>query len=535
MTITQRLLLTFSLLSSALIALGIIAIILIIGFQSRFEYVQLNTVPSVQDIGKEIDQSNKLLIMLYQHQSQTDNSKMPPIEDLIKHQITKLKSLTDYYKTHDSSNADDDTLTNEAFENIRKVEEMLPAFLEASRSHQDEISLALLDGNDGIGHAINLLVANYQKQLDFNIKMGESLRSTNRIIFNKIRWDMSIGIIATILVLSIFSLATIRRVRGSLLGIGDIMKKASDQLDLTVSADASHSDEIGNMANAFNNLMLRMSNSVKTVKSVAQSVSNSSSRIAAGNEDLSSRTEQQAASLEQTAASMTELSETVRQTADNTRQASLLAENMNELSKKSSASLETMLETMEDIRSSSRKVTDIITLIEGIAFQTNILALNAAVEAARAGEHGKGFAVVAGEVRSLSQRSTIAAKEIKELIDTSYSLIEAGANQAGNVGENMTVMGNTIRHVTDLVNEIAAAAKEQSQGIDQIHKAVNQMDDVTQQNSILVGSASATSRSLQNQADELTLLVDEFKVEQETKNSNSDQLLQLSTEGTRCN
>ena len=270
------------------------------------------------------------------------------------------------------------------------------------------------------------------------------------------------------------------------------------------------------MARAFNSLMQRVSGALLSVSAASQSVSSASAQIAAGNEDLSSRTEQQAASLEQTAASMTELSETVRQTADNTRQASQLAGNMNTLSEKSASSLETMLSTMGDIRSSSRKVTEIITLIEGIAFQTNILALNAAVEAARAVEHGKGFAVVAGEVRNLSQRSTTAAREIKELIDLSYSLIEAGAHQAGDVGENMNSMGNAIRQVTDLVNEIAAAATEQSQGISQVHQAVNQMDDVTQQNAALVEEASSASRSLQDQADGLARLVGEFRLSDAT-------------------
>jgi len=241
-------------------------------------------------------------------------------------------------------------------------------------------------------------------------------------------------------------------------------------------------------------------------------VSSASVQISAGNEDLSSRTEQQAASLEQTAASMTELSETVRQTADNTRQASQLAANASGLSEKSSTSLTTMLSTMDNIRGSSRKVTEIVSIIEGIAFQTNILALNAAVEAARAGEHGKGFAVVAGEVRNLSQRSTTAAHEIKTLIEESHRLTEAGAAQASDVGRNMSVMNDAIHQVSQLVEEIAAAAVEQSQGIVQVQQAVNQMDDVTQQNAALVQEASAASQSLQEQAGNLNQLVGKFHV-----------------------
>jgi methyl-accepting chemotaxis protein len=523
MNITKRLLLTFSLLSTALIALGVISIILIMGFQSRFEYVQDNTVPSIKDLSKQIEQSEQLLLTLYKHQGLTDNSKMPAVENLIQQRIASLKSTTDYYLANDISNAEDERLSRLAFDNIRRVEDMLPPFLTASRAHQDEISLALLNGDKGIGNAVDQMVADFHKQLDLNVDLGVGLRATNRSIFNTTLWGMGLGVSSTILLLGILALATIRRVRGSLLAIGNIMNIASDRLDLTVSADDSRADEVGNMARAFNSLMQRVSEALRSVSAASQSVSSASSQIAAGNEDLSSRTEQQAASLEQTAASMTELSETVRHTADNTRQASLLAESMNKLSAKSAVSLETMLGTMGDIRSSSRKVTEIITLIEGIAFQTNILALNAAVEAARAGEHGRGFAVVAGEVRNLSQRSTVAAREIKQLLDVSASLVEAGASQAGDVSENMTDMGTIIKQVTDLVNEIASAAKEQSQGIDQVHLAVNQMDDVTQQNAALVQEASAASRSLQEQANELSRLVAEFRVKQE--NSDRQRLL----------
>lgn len=516
MNITQRLLLTFSLLSAALITMGIVAIMLISGFQNRFEYVQVNTIPSIKDLNNLIDQSNKLSLTLYKHQSQTDNSKMPEVETRIQHQITGLKTLTDYYLQHDISDAEDERLTHVAFDNIRKVEEALPAFLTSSRAHQDEVTLAMIEGDDSIGGAIRQLISDYRKQLTLNINIGEELRATNHSIFSTTLWGMGGSVTIIILLLGSLALATIRRVRKSLLDIGGIMAVASERLDLTVSADDSRHDEVGNMARAFNNLMQRVSGALLSVSAASQSVSSASAQIAAGNEDLSSRTEQQAASLEQTAASMTELSETVRQTADNTRQASQLAGNMNALSEKSASSLETMLGTMGDIRSSSRKVTEIITLIEGIAFQTNILALNAAVEAARAGEHGKGFAVVAGEVRNLSQRSTTAAREIKELIDLSYSLIEAGAHQAGDVGENMNSMGNAIRQVTDLVNEIAAAATEQSQGISQVHQAVNQMDDVTQQNAALVEEASSASRSLQDQADGLARLVGEFHLSNAT-------------------
>jgi len=207
---------------------------------------------------------------------------------------------------------------------------------------------------------------------------------------------------------------------------------------------------------------------------------------------------------------MSELSETVRQTAENTRLASQLAKNAHEISEDSAGRVRTLLSTMGDIRGSSAKITDIIALIERIAFQTNILALNAAVEAARAGEQGRGFAVVAGEVRNLAQRSSSSAREIKELIESSMGFVEAGSAQAEGVGENMSRMNDAVRQVTDLVDEISVAASEQSQGIGQVHQAVNQMDDVTQQNAALVEEASAASRSLMEQAAALNQLVNTF-------------------------
>ncbi|MBU6519529.1 methyl-accepting chemotaxis protein [Pantoea dispersa] len=510
MNISQRLLLTFSMLFGAIILQAVLAISLLSGFQERFEYVQTNAIPSIKDLNTLIDRSNQLALTLYKHQTQLQDSNMPAVEADIDKQIGGLKSLTDYYMKHDISSEEDKRLTEVAFSNIQRVTERLPAFLSASRAHQNAISLDLIEGQSGIGAAIRQLIADYQKQLMLNIAIGDELRATNRSTFHNVLWTTISGVVATVLVFGLFALFTVLRIRRSLADVGKVMMRASENLDLTLSADESRRDEVGNMARSFNQLMRSVAGSLSAVRSASHSVSSASVQIAAGNEDLSARTEQQAASLEQTAASMTELSETVRQTADNTRQASQLAANASSLSEKSGTSLSTMLSTMDDIRGSSRKVTDIVSMIEGIAFQTNILALNAAVEAARAGEHGKGFAVVAGEVRSLSQRSTSAAREIKGLIEESHRLTEAGAAQASDVSSNMQVMNDAIHQVSELMSEIAAAAVEQSQGISQVQQAVNQMDDVTQQNAALVEQASAASQSLQEQAQTLNQLVTRF-------------------------
>ncbi|MBK0091182.1 methyl-accepting chemotaxis protein [Erwinia sp. S59] len=510
MNITQRLTLAFLLLSASLILCGTVSLRLLSGFQERFEYVQLNAIPSIRDLGDLIDRSNRLSLTLYKHQSQTDNTRMPPIESEISHRIADIRTLANYYLKNDISSDQDEKMTETGLATLKLVESRLPAFLNASRTHQDEITLGMLENDSGIGGAITALKDNYRKQLALNISLSEGLRSQNKRIYQQTLWGMSACVTVAIILLGALTVMTLLRIRRSLKNISEIMLRAGDSLDLSVTADDSRKDEVGAMAKAFNQLLNRVSSALHSVSTTSHSVSTASAQIAAGNEDLSSRTEQQAASLEQTAASMAELSETVRQTAENTRQASRLSGNASVLSDASVVSLGSMLSTMVEIRSSSKKITEIVTLIEGIAFQTNILALNAAVEAARAGEHGKGFAVVAGEVRSLSQRSTQAAREIKQLIDSSYVLVESGAVQAETVESNMTELKAAFRQVNDLVSEIAAAAEEQNTGINQVHLAISQMDDVTQQNAALVEEASAASASLQDQALTLSGMVRQF-------------------------
>ncbi|CAD6548034.1 hypothetical protein LMG24235_04520 [Paraburkholderia sabiae] len=251
---------------------------------------------------------------------------------------------------------------------------------------------------------------------------------------------------------------------------------------------------------------------ISQVRAAADNIATGSSQIAAGNADLSTRTEQQAMSLQETASSMEELTSTVRQNAENAQQASTLAANASEVSGRGSAVVGEVVATMEDISQSSSKVADIIGIIEGIAFQTNILALNAAVEAARAGEQGRGFAVVASEVRNLAQRSSGAAKEIRELISSSVGKIQNGSVLAANAGKTMSEVTQAVARVTDIMGEIAAASSEQSRGIEQVNKAVAQMDQVTQQNASLVEEAAAASRSLEDQGEQLTKSVTFFRL-----------------------
>ena len=516
MSITQRLYLTFSLLSLALCVLVFTSLNTLSGFQTRFEYVQVNAIPSIKDLNQSIKYSSDLGLYLYRHQSITDEAMLPASEKKIYETLDKLKSLTDYYMKNNISSENDRQLTELSYKNIEAVRQALPEFLSATRDHNATTSLALLQGSTGVGTAERKMASDFDKQIDLNIEIGNSLREQNQKIYASTIWMFSGGAALVILILGFYAIKTISGIRKSLKGIENTMSEVSSSLDLTRFADASRGDEIGKMAQEFNKLLTSFSGTLTSVNGSALSVSTGSSQIAAGNEDLSARTEEQAASLEQTSASMLALSDTVKHNAESAHEASKLANTANSMSVENGESVNTMLHTMEDIRHSSSKIADITGLIEGIAFQTNILALNAAVEAARAGEYGRGFAVVATEVRNLAQRSSSAARDIKNLIGTSVDQIASGALQAEKVRDNSERVRDSVQQVADLVGEIAAATAEQSKGIEQVHQAIGQMDEVTQQNAALVEEASSASRSLHEQAEVLTRLVSTFKLDSVT-------------------
>jgi methyl-accepting chemotaxis protein len=295
------------------------------------------------------------------------------------------------------------------------------------------------------------------------------------------------------------------------------LNKAVDVAETVASGDlSSHievrsGDETGRLLQALKAMNDSLLNVVSQVRTGTDEISTASGEIAAGNLDLSSRTEQQASSLEETASSMEQLTSTVKQNADNARQANTLARSASEVAVKGGDIVSQVVHTMGTINDSSRKIVDIISVIDGIAFQTNILALNAAVEAARAGEQGRGFAVVASEVRNLAQRSAAAAKEIKGLIDASVANVETGSRLVNDAGQTMGDIVSSIQRVTDIMGEITSASQEQTLGIEQINAAITQMDEVTQQNAALVEEAAAASQSMQEQAANLATVVGFFK------------------------
>jgi methyl-accepting chemotaxis protein len=282
--------------------------------------------------------------------------------------------------------------------------------------------------------------------------------------------------------------------------------------DLTEDIQVTSTDELGQLQQALKDMNGNLLTIVREIRTGTDAMATASSEIAAGNLDLSSRTEQQAASIEETASSMEELTSTVKQNADNAMQANTLTNNASDVATEGGAVVAQVVKTMADITTSSKKIVDIIGVIDGIAFQTNILALNAAVEAARAGEQGRGFAVVAAEVRTLAQRSAGAAKEIKGLIDDSVNKVDAGSTLVERAGSTMEQIVSSVRRVADIMGEITAASREQSAGIEEVNRAIAQMDQVTQQNAALVEESAAAAGAMYEQATGLAHAVSAFKL-----------------------
>jgi methyl-accepting chemotaxis protein len=305
-----------------------------------------------------------------------------------------------------------------------------------------------------------------------------------------------------------------RSITGPLSEAVDIAKRVADG-DLTSVIDVNSSDETGQMMGALKHMNSSLTRIVAEVRAGTESISSASGEIASGNLDLSTRTEQQAASLGQTSGAMRELTDTVQQNADNARQANQLAAKASEVALRGGAVVSHVIDTMGSITASSKKIVDIIGVIDGIAFQTNILALNAAVEAARAGEQGRGFAVVAAEVRNLAQRSAAAAKEIKTLIGDSVDKVREGSTLVEQAGVTMEEVVASVRRVTDIMGEITSASQEQSIGIANVNHTIFEMDETTQQNAALVEQAAAAAASMQDQAANLARVVSVFKLDQE--------------------
>jgi len=324
-------------------------------------------------------------------------------------------------------------------------------------------------------------------------------------------WMIALGLVAIVLGAGGAWMVT-RAIRDPVLEAVTVAKTVAAG-DLTSRIEVDRADEVGELLLALKEMNANLVKMVSEVRVGTETIATASNQIASGNLDLSSRTEEQASSLEETASSMEELTSTVKQNADNARQANALAQSASEVASKGGAVVSEVVSTMDSINESSKKIVDIISVIDGIAFQTNILALNAAVEAARAGEQGRGFAVVAAEVRNLAQRSAAAAKEIKSLIGNSVEKVDSGSRLVNQAGATMYEIVESVKRVSDIIGEITAASQEQTSGIEQINQAIAQMDETTQQNASLVEQAAAAAQAMQDQAGSLARLVATFKLD----------------------
>jgi len=387
-------------------------------------------------------------------------------------------------------------------------------------TEHEKIMAAFLANNTAEGRALFLgrsnklypeLLANVEKLVKINSDGSDAATNGADATFTSGRiWI--VAMLAAALLIGLGLAMYVARIIAAPLGVAVALAQRVAQGDLTAEIEAGSRDETGQLMLSLKAMNDSLRGVVGQVRNGTDTIATASTQIATGNLDLSSRTEEQASSLEETASALEELTSTVKQNSDNARQANQLAANASQVAEDGGKVVGQVVATMSSINEASTKIVEIISVIDGIAFQTNILALNAAVEAARAGEQGRGFAVVASEVRSLAQRSASAAKEIKVLIDDSVTRVEAGSALVQTAGQTMGEVVSSVRRVTDIVAEISAASQEQSVGIDEINRAVAQMDEVTQQNAALVEEAAAAAQSMQEQARNLSEVVGVFKL-----------------------
>ena len=365
------------------------------------------------------------------------------------------------------------------------------------------------------GDALKIVLsinAQIDELAEINAQATEAANQAGDDLYSAARWwviALLLGAMATGVTLAVLIARSISRPLESAVELAQSVAKG----DLSGQITVQSKDEIGQLLQALKDMNTSLQRIVGQVRQGTDSIASASSQIASGNQDLSSRTEEQASSLEQTAASMEELTSTVQQNAGNAQQANQLAAAASQVAVRGGATVAQVVQTMSAINDSSRKIVDIIGVIDSIAFQTNILALNAAVEAARAGDQGRGFAVVASEVRTLAQRSAEAAKQIKQLIDDSVAKVQEGGNQVDEAGRTMDEIVMSVRRVTDIMGEISVASHQQTSGIEQVTQAVTQMDQMTQQNAALVEEAAAATDALRGQAAALAETVSFFKLD----------------------
>ena len=473
-------------------------------------YATVNVVPSLISLNDAASSFATMRLKLWQYMGTTDSAvKTQMLADMKDLHDRTVKQIDLYEKEY----TDDDTDRSLLKEDRSAVEAFMPisekALGLANEGKLDEARAFML-ASIAIGNKVN---AAFKAHNEYNIVIAKRAEAEGNAILSSARMQAALIALLVIAAVGFMGFKITVRLINSLEEAVHISRTVASG-DLTGRIEVTSNDEFGQLMQALKEMNDSLVNIVGRVRVGTDTINTASAEIASGNLELSSRTESQASSLEETAASMEELTSTVKHNSENAKMANKLAQTASEVATRGGNEVSTVVQTMGTINDSAKKIVDIISVIDGIAFQTNILALNAAVEAARAGEQGRGFAVVASEVRNLAQRSAAAAKEIKELINASVENVEAGSRLVNQAGTTMTEVVNSIRQVTDVMAEITAASNEQSQGINQVNQAVIEMDSVTQQNAALVEEAAAAAGALQDQAAQLTEVVKVFKLDQ---------------------
>lgn len=507
--IATRLKITLGVLMGALVAVAGVALWEMSAMRASTQSITGNWLPSVELVNKVNTNASDFRIQEIQHVMSTDAKEMAALEQ----EAAKMKAEFD--KNHDAyvkliSSPQERKLYDAFAADWALYLQLHTRLIEMSRKNETERARALLDGESKVVY--DRFSATLLKLVDFNHAGSTAEAKESDSAFTIARNSMAIAVALSLALGLAAGIWLIRAITGPL---GKALETADRVAagDLTGAIDRSSNDEAGLVLQALDRMQDSLSSVVSKVRQNAESVATASAQIAQGNQDLSQRTEEQASALEETAATMEQLGATVRHTADNARQANQLAQGASVVATQGGAVVGEVVTAMRTINDSSRRIGDIIGVIDGIAFQTNILALNAAVEAARAGEQGRGFAVVAGEVRTLAQRSAEAAKEIKTLIGASIEQVAQGTALVDQAGKTMGEIVTAIQRVSDIVAEISSASVEQSSGVQQVGDAVSQMDQATQKNAALVEESAAAAASLKSRAQELVHAVAVFKLE----------------------
>ena len=513
LTLRSKLIAAFFSMALLTVGLGAFAVVQLGKVNANMEDIASNALPSVEVAGKLRLTANRLRRVEADHLLSTSDADKTKLEN----RLSELRrDLADQQRAYEPLVSEGDE--HAAYEQYKSHRDAyltaVDAMVALSRAGEQGFGVAKAHFRERSGAAFEVLANDLSRLIDINVKAGdESHRAAQQTYAAAWRWTLAfvgLAVVAAFALGLAITRSVARQLGGEPAEAAQLARSVAEG-DLRADVRVATGDP-GSMMAQLRSMQEGLARMVAGVRQNADSVAAASAQIALGNMDLSSRTEEQASALEQTAASMEQLGSTVGQNADNARQANQLALGASSVAERGGAVVGEVVQTMKGITESSRRISDIIGVIDGIAFQTNILALNAAVEAARAGEQGRGFAVVATEVRNLAQRSAGAAREIKDLITTSVERVEQGTALVDRAGETMDEVVRSIKRVADIMGEITAASAEQSAGVSQVGEAVAQMDRNTQQNAALVEESAAAAESLKCQAQKLVDTVAAFKL-----------------------